>query len=145
MKKHLLYLLMLIMAVSMFGCGKSQHPGYKFTGLYSVEDQWKSSKELIGNGNLEYDLIIIPYGEDGVMLMNVNKTLNKVKAKIDGDKLVFQKQTVKSAADKSYSVAEQTGTISENKLEMDFEYSDSNYGDLIGTVTCKITGKLEKD
>lgn len=145
MKKHFLYLLLIIAAVSMFGCGKAQHPGYKFTGIYSVEDQWTSSKEFIGSGDLEYDLIIVPYGEDGVMLMNVNKTLNRVKAKIDGDKFVIQKQTVKSAADKSYSVVEQSGTLTENELEIDFEYNDSNYGDLIGTIQCKIKGKLEKD
>ena len=118
-------------------CGPAS---FKFSGIYSVSDSWTSSKTDIGTGNLEYDLTIVPDGNDGVILMNVNKTLNRVKAKVKGDELIVEKQVAVSSSGKAYAVLGQTGKLSDNKLVLKFSYSDTEYANGIGEITCEITG-----
>jgi hypothetical protein len=143
MKKQISFIIILILAI-FAGCGKSERPSDKFSGTYPVKDSWSSTKTLIGSGNLAYDLIIVPDGDDGVVLMNVNKTLNGVKAKVKDNQFTIEKQIAKSIAGKSYTVMGQTGMLTENKLNLYFSYSDEDYGDAIGEVRCDISGTKEK-
>lgn len=144
MKKQISFIIILMLAL-FAGCGKSERPSDKFSGTYPVKDSWSSTKSEIGNGNLAYDLIIVPDGDDGVVLMNVNKTLNGVKGKVKDDEITIEKQTAKSIAGKSYMVMGQTGRlIDNNKLVLFVSYSDEDYGNAIGEVRCDINGTKEK-
>src|SRR5438045_893345 len=119
MKKQLTAIILLTV-ILIAGCGKSIRPSDKFSGTYPVKDSWSSTKTDIGSGNLAYDLIIVPDGEDGIILMNVNKTLNGVKGKVKDNQFTIEKQTAKSIAGKTYTVMGQTGMLTENKLNLYF-------------------------
>jgi hypothetical protein len=141
MKTKLAVLSFCIAVFIVFGCGKKkENPNAKFTGTYKVHDTWGSSKEFIGSGSLDYDLTITAEGEDGIILNNVNKTLDGIKAKVSGDSIIIKKQTVKSKAGKSYDVDEKTGTVTNNSLSLIFGYDDLDHGDAIGYIYAELSG-----
>ncbi len=133
----------LIAALLMGSCAKKLTPK-DVAGSYAVADSWKSNKELIGTGSLSYDLEIVADGDAGVILMNVNKTLNGVKGLLKGDEIVIDKQTIASASGNLYDVLPSTGKIIDNKIVMTFMYSDEARANGIGEIKCDIIGSKGK-
>lgn len=133
-------LLILAAGLMMFSaCGKKLKPT-DVAGSYAVADSWKSSIEMIGTGNLNYDLDIVADGEDGVILMNVNKTLSGVKGKLKGDEILIDKQTIASPSGNLYDVLPGKAKIMDQKIMLTFTYSDEERANGIGKVTCDIMG-----
>lgn len=144
MKKHFIYFFLIAVLLFASGCGKKEKPNEKFIGTYKVTDDWKSSRTEIGSGSLKYDLIIVPDGEDGLLLMNVNKTLNSVKAKVTDDIFTIPYQTSVSSTGKTYNVNGFTGKIVGDKLELKFAFNEDALYSGIGNVDCNINGTKEK-
>ena len=142
--KTKLCLLTAVLFLFAIGCGKKEKPSEKFSGTYKVIDQWSSSKAEIGTGTLNYDLTIVPDGDEGVLLMNVNRTFNGVKAKVTDDAITIPSQPITSGSGTSYMINGYTGKLSENNLTLSFVYSDALYGYSVGEVTCAITGAKPK-
>lgn len=142
MKTKLFILSAVLTMIFIAGCG--QKPSQKFAGVYSVTDDWKSSKTAIGSGNLEYDMTVVPDGDDGVLLMNVNKTFNSIKASVEGETMTVNSQIVSSNSGTKYKINGYTGKLKDNKLDLKFVYSDALYGDAVGEVECTITGTKPK-
>jgi hypothetical protein len=143
MKIKLIIITLALSMIFVFGCKKKELPNAKFVGTYKVVDTWGSSKSEIGSGTLEYTLTITADGETGIILDNVNKTLFGIKAKVSGDSLIVQKQTTTSKTGKIYEVDNKSGTMTNNKLNIDFGYDDLNHGDAIGYVYAMIRGDKE--
>ena len=141
--KSKLFIILFALVFIFCSCGKKENPNAKFVGTYSITDSWGSSNSLIGSGTLEYTLTITDDGEDGIILNNVNKTLDGIKAKVSNDSFMISKQTVNSKSGKTYDVDAKTGTLSNNTLRIDFGYNDIDYGNLIGYIYCIISGKKE--
>jgi len=139
--KTRLFMSLVVTGLFLTSCGGGS---LKYSGIYDVNDKWSSSKTDLGTGSLDYELIIIPDGADGVILMNVNKTLNRVRAKVKGDEIVIEKQTLQSVSGKTYTVSGKTGKLVDNKLLLTFVYSDVDHANSIGEITCDITGTKEK-
>lgn len=135
--------MMAVAVLMVASCGKKAKPA-DVAGAYTVTDSWKSNKELIGNGTLNYDLEIVADGDDGVILMNVNKTLNGVKARIKGGEIVIEKQTLASASGNLYDVLPGTAKIVDDKLLVTFTYTDEARANGIGEVKCDIMGAKSK-
>ena len=134
-------LLVCMLLLVFAGCGKKkENPNAKFIGTYETQDTWGSSKSEIGSGSLEYQMTITASGEDGVILNNVNKTLDGVKGTVKGDSLIIEKQTAKSKAGKTYRVDNVVGVLSNNTLTMDFGYDDLEYGEAIGYLFASVKG-----
>lgn len=145
MKKQLTFVIILAAALFLFGCGKKERPSEKLSGVYKATDNWSSNKTVIGSGTLQYDLIITPDGEDGLILMNVNRTLNGIKATVINDnEFTIPTQNATSAAGKQYTVNGFRGKLTGNSLDLKFTYGDDLYASAIGTVDCAITGTREK-
>lgn len=124
---------------------KKEKPNEKLSGVYKVVDNWSSSKTLIGSGTLQYDLIITPSGDDGIILMNLNRTLNGIKATVISDnEFTIPTQSTTSAAGNQYTVNGYRGKLTGNSLDLKFAYGDDLYASAIGTVDCAITGTKEK-
>ncbi len=142
MKAKLIILSVMLTLIIISGCGKKDNE--KFAGVYSVSDDWKSSKTIIGSGNLEYDMTVVPDGDDGVLLMNVNKTFNSVKATVEGESITVGSQIIQSVSGTKYKINGYSGKLKDNKLDLKFVYSDALYGDAVGEVECNISGTKPK-
>ncbi len=142
MKSKMLFVLLASLFI-FCSCGKKESPNAKFVGSYKITDSWGSSKAEIGSGTLEYTMTITADGEDGIILNNVNKTLDGIKAKVSNDSFMVKKQVVKSKAGQTYDVDEKSGTLSGSTLKIDFGYDDINYSNGIGYVYCIISGTKE--
>ena len=141
--KEKLFVILFALIFIFYSCGKKENPNAKFIGTYTITDSWGSSNSLIGNGTLEYKLTITADGEDGIIINNVNKTLDGIKAKVSNDSFMISKQTIKCKSGKTYDVDAKTGTLTENILKIDFGYDDISYGDAIGYIYCIMNGKKE--
>ncbi len=134
-------LIVLVLIFAAAGCGKKKEvPNAKFLGTYKVNDTWGSSKPLIGSGSLEYEMTITADGENAVILNNLNKTLDGVKAKVSGDSLLISKQTLKSKSGSTYDVDEKVGVLKGSNINIIFGYDDLNYADAIGYVYAELNG-----
>ncbi len=137
-------IVILLSAIFIFySCSKKESPNAKFVGSYQITDTWGSSKSEIGSGTLDYTLTITADGEDGIIMNNVNKTLDGVKATVSNDSFHVKAQTVKSKAGKTYRVDEKSGTLSGKIFKIDFGYDDLDYGNAIGYIYCIINGTKE--
>jgi len=141
--KAKLFVILLCSVFVFVSCGKKENPNAKFTGSYKITDSWGSSKPEIGSGTLEYTMTITADGEDGIIINNINKTLDGIKAKVSADSFMVKKQTVKSKAGQTYDVDEKSGTVTGNSLKIDFGYDDINYSNGIGYIYCIISGTKE--
>ena len=144
MKSKLIVLSVMLALFIISGCGKKDNQ--KFAGVYSVTDDWKSSKTALGNGSLEYDMTVVPDGDEGtdVLLMNVNKTFNSVKATVEGDNITVNSQITTNISGTKYKINGYTGKLKDNKLDLKFVYSDALYSDAVGEVECSISGTKPK-
>lgn len=141
MKLKSIIMLLMFTALFISGCSK-ERASDKFSGTYTVSDTWSSSK--VGTGNLDYDMIIVPDGDEGIMLMNVNKTFSGVKAKVSDETITIPSQQISSNAGTKYTINGYTGKLKENKLDLTFVYSDALYGYAVGEVQCVISGTKQK-
>ena len=123
------------------GCGKVS-ASKKFVGTYTVSDAWSSSK--VGTGNLNYDMMITSDGDDGILLINANKTFSGVKATVSDDQITIPSQQITSNAGTKYMINGYTGKLKDNNLDLKFVYSDILYGSAVGEVECTITGTKQK-
>ena|SRR6266540_2088993 len=141
MKLKLIILLSVFSVIFISGCSK-ESASKKFAGTYTISDSWTSTK--VGSGNLDYDMIIVPDGDEGIMLMNVNKTFNGVKANVSEDQITVPSQQISSNAGTKYTINGYTGKLKDNKLDLKFVYSDALYGYAVGEVECTINGTKQK-
>lgn len=133
----------LLVFVFIFGsCGKKEvvKPNAKFLGTYQVKDVWGSSKPELGSGSLGYVITIKPSGDSAVIIDNINKTLNGVTAKVQGDTLLIDKQSAKSTSGSTYDVDPETGVLTGKNLKVNFAYNDLDRSNLIGYVVLTMDG-----
>ena len=141
--KTKLFVVLLSALFVFYSCGKKEKANVKMAGSYKVSDSWGSSKSEIGSGTLEYTMTITADGDDGIIVNNVNKTLDGVKATVSNDSFHVKKQSVKSKSGKTYRVDEKSGTIKGNELKIDFGYDDLEQDNAIGYIYCIISGNKE--
>ena len=141
MKIKLIILLSVLTVVFISGCSKVS-PSKKFVGTYTVTDAWSSSK--VGTGNLNYDMMITSDGDEGILLINANKTFSGVKATVNDDQITIPSQQITSNAGTKYMINGYTGKLKDNNLDLKFVYSDMLYGAAVGEVECTITGTKQK-
>ena len=141
MKIKIAILISLFSIILISGCSK-EPAGKKFAGTYTVTDAWKST--TVGSGNLAYDMMVVADGDDGIMLMNVNKTFSGVKAKVSSDEITVGSQMISSNAGTKYQINGYTGKLKDDKLDLKFVYSDVLFANAVGEVECTITGTKQK-
>ncbi|MEO8514732.1 MAG: hypothetical protein ABI543_14325 [Ignavibacteria bacterium] len=142
MIKTYLLTFLLICAFVVGGCGKKEvvKPNAKFIGTYQVKDVWGSSKSELGSGSLEYVLTIRPSGDSAVIIDNINKTLNGVTGKVQGDSILIDKQTSKSAAGSTYDVDPESGVLTGKNLKLNFAYNDLDRSNMVGYIVVTMDG-----
>jgi hypothetical protein len=141
-------LLVLLLSVSgSFSCRQKTKPG-GVAGIYEVTDAWRETssygsaddaydfREIKDSGRVQYDLGIFPDGEEGLIFMNIHKTISGVKGILNdyGSFSVYE-QVITIASGKTY-VMHGWGKLEDNRLDMTFFYRSGSSGYAL----CQIEG-----